>query len=176
MVGYSNTVINIITAFLITILGLIIGNIFSNILKRFLKGLEINRIFKEQIKREVKIEEYFAYFIKYFIYLITIIIALDQMGLPTKVLKIIFILIGIAIIVFTILAFKDWVPNIIAGLYIYKNNKVKIGDIIKVKGVKGKIIEMNLVETKIETNNNELIFIPNSNMVRYEVVKEVQDG
>src|SRR3989344_3758317 len=122
MVGYSNTVINIITAFLITILGLIIGNIFSNIL------------------------------------------------------KIIFILIGIAIIVFTILAFKDWVPNIIAGLYIYKNNKVKIGDIIKVKGVKGKIIEMNLVETKIETNNNELIFIPNSNMVRYEVVKEVQDG
>jgi len=173
MIEYSNTAINVITVFLVILLGLIIANIFNNILRRFLRGFGLNKIIEEQLKKKIKLEEYFTSFIKYVIYLITLIIALDQLGLPTRFLKFIFIVIGLIIIIFTVLAFKDWVPNMIAGFYIYKNNKVKVGDTIKVRDIKGVIKSINLVETKIETSNKEVIFIPNSNLIRYEVVKEV---
>ena len=47
-----------------------------------------------------------------------------------------------------------------------KNKTIKKGDIITIDGVKGKIIGITLLETKIETNNKEIIFIPNANVAK----------
>ncbi len=176
MVEYSTTAINVITAFLIIILGLVIGSIFDNIIRRFLRGLEINSVLEEHLKIKLQLEQNLSTFVKYMIYFVAIIIALDKLGVPTKILRIVFIVLFILVIIFVVLAFKDWVPNLLSGFYILRNNKIKIGDIIKVNGVKGKVIAVNLIETKIETNNNEIIFIPNSNITKYEVIKERKNG
>lgn len=176
MIQYSTTLINIITAFLILILGLVIANIIKNIIRRFLRGIELNRILEKNIKIKIKLEESLSTFIKYLIYLTTIIIALDQLGLPTRVLKIVVILVFAIIIIVIVLAFKDWVPNLIAGFYIFKSRKVNRGDVIQINGVKGKIMAINFLETKIETKNKEIIFIPNSNIIKHNVIKGVKNG
>ena len=172
MVVYSDTVIKIITSFLILILGLVLANVLSNILRKVLKEAEINKILAKQFKIKILVENYLVNIFKYLIYFATAITVLNQLGIPTFVLRIIFLVIVIIVIVFIILAFKDWIPNLVSGFYIYKTQKIKAGDIIIMNGLQGKIKKINLIETKIITKNNEVIFIPNSNITKYEVVKK----
>ncbi len=172
MVPYTDILIRILSAFLILILGTIATQIFSNILRKFIRGTEITKTLEEQLKLKLPLENYLSSFLKYLIYFVTIIIVLNQLGIPTKTLQIILIVLIILIAIFIILAFKDWLPNLISGFYVLRTQKVEKGDIIKIKGIKGKVIQVNLLETKIETNNNEVIFIPNSNLTKFELVKE----
>ena len=44
-------------------------------------------------------------------------------------------------------------------------------DDITINDIKGKVLQVNLIETKIETNNKEIIFIPNSSITKYKVIK-----
>ena len=172
MATYSELLINLLGAFLILILGLIIAQIFSNILRKFLRGIGINTVLEEQLKVKMPLENYISALLKYLIYFVTIIIVLGKLAIPTKVLQIILIMLIILIVVFIVLAFKDWLPNIVSGFYLLRTQKIKNGEIIKIKDLKGKIIAINLLETKIETVNNEIIFIPNSNITNFEVIKE----
>ncbi len=172
MVVYSDTVIKIITSFLILILGLVLANVLSNILRKVLKEAEINKILAKQFKIKISVENYLVNIFKYLIYFATAITVLNQLGIPTFVLRIIFLVIVVIVIVFIILAFKDWIPNLVSGFYIYKTQKIKAGDIIVMNGLQGKVKRINLIETKILTKNNEVIFIPNSNITKYEVVKK----
>lgn len=172
MAEYSELLIRILGAFLVLILGLIVANVLSNILRKFLRGIEISRVLEDQLHLKIKLENYLSTLLKYIIYLITIILILDQLGIPTKILQIILIVFIIIIIVFAVLAFKDWLPNLLSGFYVIRTQKVKKGETIKVKGIKGKVTKINLLETEIETNNKEVIFIPNSNLTKFELVKE----
>ena len=172
MVEYSDTVIKILSAFLIAVFGIIVAQIASNITKRLLKGMEINKVLEEQLKVKWQLEKYLAYITRYLIYFLTIIIVLNIMGIPTRVLKIVFIIILIIIVLFVVLAFRDWLPNIVSGFYILRTKKIKKGDNISSKSIKGKVIKVNLLETQIETNNNEVISIPNHNLTKYELRKE----
>ena len=176
MIEYSNILIRIVGAFLILIIGLIASNIISNILRKFLRGTGISKTLQEQLKLKLLIENYVSSIIKYLIYLITAILVLNELGVPTKILQLILVIFVIIITIFIIFAFKDWLPNIISGFYILKAGKIKVNDIIQVNGVKGKVLQINLLETKIETNNNELIFIPNSNITKYELIMEKKNG
>ncbi|HLC58612.1 MAG TPA: mechanosensitive ion channel domain-containing protein [Candidatus Nanoarchaeia archaeon] len=172
-IEYQSLFINILGAFLIIILGLILGQIISNIIRRFIRGIGASKILEQQLKVKVKLDTYISTILKYTIYLIAIILALNQLGLSTKVLKILFIIILIFIIIFTILAFKDWLPNLLAGIYLIRTKKIKKGEIIKISEIEGRILEVNLLETKIETNNKEILFIPNSTITR-KVVKIIK--
>ena len=171
MVEYSENIINIVSALLVILFGLIITNILSNIVKKLLKDIEINRIIKEQLKINIKLEDFAAASIKYLIYLITAILALKSLGLSIRILQILFIVIFIAIILFVVMAFKDWIPNLVSGFYIIKNNKIVKGDKITINSISGKVLGVNMLETKIETNNKEIIFIPNASINKYQVFK-----
>jgi len=172
MVEYSNTFIRILSAFLILILGLILANIITNILRRILREAEVNKILKEQLKVKLPIENLLVTIIKYIIYFAIFIFVLNQLGIPTFILQVIFIVILVVLIVFVVLAFKDWIPNLVSGFYIYKTQKIKTGSTITVNGVNGKVKKINLIETIVETRNKEIIHIPNANITKYEVIKK----
>ena len=172
MVEYSANFINIISAFLILILGLVIANIATNILRKVLREAEINKITEKQLKLKIPLENYIVYLVKYIIYAATFIFLLNQLGIPTFVLKVIFIIVLAIIIVFVVLAFKDWIPNIVSGFYIYKTQKIKTGNTILINGVQGRIKKITLIETIVLTKNKEEIHIPNSNITKYEVYKK----
>ncbi|MBS3161703.1 mechanosensitive ion channel [Candidatus Woesearchaeota archaeon] len=134
MVIYSDTVIKIITSFLILILGLVLANVLSNILRKVLKEAEINKILAKQFKIKISVENYLVNIFKYLIYFAAAITVLNQLGIPTFILRIIFLVIVIIVIVFIVLAFKDWIPNLVSGFYIYKTQKIKTGDTIIMNG------------------------------------------
>ena len=168
---YSQLTINLLSAFLTLIITLVIGNILHNILRRILRGIELNKILEKDLKLKVQLEQTIANILKYIIYLIGLIAILNQLGISTQVIWTIFLVLLAIILIFTSLSLKDVVPNIFAGIYINKTKKIRIGETIKVKGVEGQVIAIKLLETKIETKNKEVIFIPNSVLTKEEVIK-----
>ena len=163
--------IKLIASIAILLIGLIAARIISKVIKKVLHELELNRILKEQAGVKLPIEEFVSSLAKYLIYFIAIIWALTELGLQTVILYIILTIILAILVSFIVLAFKDFIPNITAGFFIHQKNMIKKGDIIKVKGIEGKIINISLVETTIKTNG-DIVYVPNSILTKNEIIKK----
>jgi small-conductance mechanosensitive channel len=166
----QNIIIKLITAIIILLIGFVVARILSNLTKKILHELETNRILKEQAGVKIQIEEFSSSIVKYIIYFIAIIMALNQLGLTTTLLYILLTIILVILVGFIILAFKDFIPNIVAGFMIHQKDKIKSGDNIKVKNIEGKVVHVNLVETRIITKKKDTVYIPNSMLTKNEVV------
>lgn len=59
-------------------------------------------------------------------------------------------------------AFQDIFENFLAGVLIMLREKMRIGDLIEVEGVKGKVEKITLRETHVRQLSNELTIMPNS--------------
>ncbi len=98
--------------------------------------------------------------LNYLIYAIAFIAALYRLG----IFNIVFGLIGIAIIGLIVVAayleFRDAVANFFAYFHIRKLN-LKVGEIIKISDVQGKIQSIGVLEVKLVTEKNDTIIIPN---------------
>ncbi len=167
----SAFIVNLVAALLILVLGIIFGNLGGKLIKKLLHEFELNRILKES-GMKISVEELSSNFVKYIIYFIGIIWALSQLGLATTVLEVILIIILIILVIFIILAFKDFVPNITAGIFIHQKELFKKNDVIKVKHIQGKIVDMGLVETKIKTKDGDIVIVPNAMITKSEIIKK----
>jgi small-conductance mechanosensitive channel len=167
MMEYSHTFINFITSVLILIIGLIIGKATSNILKKLFIG--INSTFFKKYKNK-GLELTIATLTKWAIYIFTIILALLQVGIEQSIIKFVILTILILAILFILLTFKDWIPNLAAGLNLRKTKKLKVGKTIIFKDLIGKIIDFNILETKIKTNRGEEIYIPNNLLTKEKFI------
>ena len=165
----------LLVAFIILLIGSIIGKLVGKLTERILHEIEIDNILKKASGMNVKVEKLIAGFVTYFIYFITIIMVLNQLNVTTTVLQMLSAAVIIIIIVSVILAIKDFVPNAFAGFYIYRRKLIREGDNIKVKGIIGEVVHINLVETKLETKDGDTVYIPNSAITKTEITK-MKDG
>lgn len=167
----SNYLTNLVVAVIIILLGFIMGKIVGRLLQKILSEIELNNIIKKATHIKINLEEIISSFITYFIYFISIVMALSQLGLTTTVLNMISGAVIVVIIISIFLGIKDFVPNLIAGIFIHRKGFVNEGDRIRVKGIEGKIVHINLVETRIKTKKGDLMYVPNTMLTRNEVVK-----
>jgi small-conductance mechanosensitive channel len=74
-------------------------------------------------------------------------------------------------IVVIVLAFRETLPNFLAGIQINSRGQVRIGDYIKLEtGEEGYVKEINLTDTIIETPDKSIILLPNRKLVQSTVV------
>ncbi|MGB3796342.1 MAG: mechanosensitive ion channel family protein, partial [Alteraurantiacibacter sp.] len=66
-------------------------------------------------------------------------------------------------------AFQDIFENFLAGILIMLREKMRIGDLIEVEGVLGKVEQITLRETYIRQLSNELTIMPNSMLFKNAV-------
>ncbi len=168
---FANLYLEVLAAVIILLVGFILAKLFGRVVQRVLHELEVDKILKTATRIEVKFESWVGTFVTYFVYFITIIMALNQLHITTTVLQMLSAAVIIIFIISVILAIKDFVPNTFAGFYIYRNKFIEEGETIRVKGIEGKIIHINLVETKIETKDGDVVYIPNSVLTKTEVIK-----
>ena len=173
MVGsiFKGVLSNFILAVTIILIGFIMGRIIGRIIRRFLHEVEVDALFRRTTKFKISIEEILSGLASFFVYFVTVIMALNQLGLTTTILYIISAGVVVLIILSIFLSVKDFIPNLIAGIFIHEKRNVKKGDYIQFKDIGGKIIDINLVETKIETNRGDLLFIPNAHLMKTEFIK-----
>ena len=168
---FGNQLVILVAAIAILLIGVLLARFFSKLIQKILKEIELNKILKTELGISLPIEEFISKFILYIIYFAAIILALDQLGLTTIVLYAILTIILIIIIVLIILAFKDFMPNLAAGIYLYQKKIIKEGDSVEFLQVKGIVTKIELIETKIKTKEGDEIYIPNSLLIKTEIKK-----
>ena len=169
--SYMGWLSKFVVAVVVLFVGFILGKLAGRLVYKFLHSFDINENLKKLTGVKVQVEEILEIFTTYFIYFITIVTVLQQVGIATTILHMIAAGVLIIIILSTFLGIKDFIPNAIAGFFVQKKKLVRIGETIKVKGMQGKIVGISLVETKMETKQGDIIFIPNSVLTKTEVVK-----
>ena len=157
---------NWITAAIILILGLIVGKMLGKISKKILHKFKLNKIIYTSTGIRSSLEEFIALFIEIFIYFIAITMALEQLNVANTVLNIVSGAIILFIFISMLLALKDILPNIFAGIYVLNKLQLKPGMLLGLDGIKGKVKEVTILETKLETKSKEMVYIPNSNFMK----------
>ena len=148
----------IIVAVVILLIGFIIGRIVGKVIHKFLHEIELNTLVRKAgIKAEV--EKKASKAATYFIYFITVIWALNEIGIATTILNMVSGAALILIVISIALAIKDFIPNAIAGFIIYRKDLIKVGDRIELGRIKGKVIAISLIETQIKSKG-DIIHIP----------------
>jgi small-conductance mechanosensitive channel len=166
---FSESLGKMIIAVVIVLIGFILGRILERITQKLLHELELDRIM-QRTGLKISLETVLSNLVAYLVYFIAIIMALNQLGLTTAILYIIVGGVIVLIVVSTLLAIKDYIPNLIAGFFVFRRGMFKIGQRIKLNGTEGKVKKIGLVETEILTRKGDKIFIPNSLLVKSKVV------
>jgi small-conductance mechanosensitive channel len=162
---------NFAVAVVILLAGLIIGRIAGRFIQKVLEEIELNRLLKKATGIRFSIDEIVSNLVTYFIYFVSIIMALDQIGVATGILKIISIAILIIMVASIILGIRDFFPNILSGIFIAQKRFLNKGDLVRFGDIEGEIIEINIIETRIMTKKGDIIYIPNSILTKNEMVK-----
>lgn len=164
---------NLIVATVIIFIGLIIAKAVRNFVYRVLKEIEINRVI-EKLGKKFDIEQFVSKLLYYIIILVTIVMALQQVGLATTVLNIVIVGFAILFIFIAVVWLKYFIPNAFARIMLYKSAEFKEGDYINITelNIEGKVEIIRLTETKILNKNGEGIYIPNSSMYRSTIKKK----
>ncbi len=133
----------------------------------FLVGLSVARFLSGAVTRSARSAslEYagaLGMISRYFLSLITIIIALAQLGVQTAILTIILAVILVSAGLATALALgfgsRAVVANILAGTFV--RDHFEVGRVVEVQGVRGTIIAVSSVGTMLESGGG-IITIPN---------------
>jgi DNA-binding CsgD family transcriptional regulator/small-conductance mechanosensitive channel len=108
-----------------------------------------------------------ANMIKIIIIAVSILITLEIWGVPTLPIVIVLIA-GIFILAFV---FRHTLDNLLAGFEIAYGEHIKVGDFIKLEsGESGNVKQLSLIQTIIQTTENNLVIIPNHKLITNIIV------
>lgn len=170
---FSGIMTDIVIALVVLLIGIIIGRILGRLVQGILEEIEVNAML-EKAGFKISFGEIIGSLVSYFIYFITVIMALNQLGIAKNVLNIIAGCIILIIIISLILTFKDYISNIIAGIFIHQKRFIKPGDKIKFKDIEGRIININLIESQVETKEKDMVYIPNSLLTKKKSIVKIK--
>lgn len=157
----SGAVSNIVAAGIILFIGFIAGRLIGRLAERVLEEIELNRTIYQATKTSIPAAEAIGYLATYFIYFLAIVMALDTLKIQTLLFNLVSIALIAIIIASIALSLKDFVSNVFAGAYIHQRGMVRKGDTLRIEGMEGKVISVDLAETKIELKEGDTIFVPN---------------
>ena len=160
-------IMRVAIALVIGAVGVLLGRAFGKAARHVVEKLEI----KKQLRKagiSFKPEMLAENIVKYVIYIGAFIAALNYLGITPVILNIIFGGLIIVVILAIFLSLKDFIPNVISGIYIISTNKIKKGDEIKVQDVSGKVKEISLTETTLISDGSKII-IPNSTIMKEQI-------
>ena len=110
--------------------------------------------------------------VSFMIWLIGIIATLDQLGLDTALLLMIIAMVGLV----AIAAYRDILPNMASYDLMTTYDLFKIGDWIEVEEHFGRVVNITWMNTVLLTRDNEMVYIPNSKIVRSDLVNRTVQG
>jgi small-conductance mechanosensitive channel len=142
----SETFLRIVFAILIFLFGLILGKLMGRVVYRMLSEIEINKFIKKSTGFKINADHIVSNFISYSIYFLAIVAGLEQVGIANIMLY----LLSAAIII------------ILAGIYLYGQEKIKEGAIVEIDKIKGELTHIDLLHMKVKTKSGDIFFIPNS--------------
>jgi len=162
LVNLSTYFKNIIGAVIVLLLGLGLGILVKKLLRKLLKEIELNKIMSK-VSISYDLERWVSAIVSYVIYFGTFVFSLYFLGIQSVVLYIIFGAILMLLILTTVVALKDVIPNLIGWIFLQKKSSgVKEGKEIEVKEIAGVVERIGYLETEISTERGEVLYVPNA--------------
>ncbi|MBO0888971.1 mechanosensitive ion channel family protein [Candidatus Bathyarchaeota archaeon] len=106
------------------------------------------------------------------IWILGVIILLNWLAVPTLLLIVLLLLGGLTMIV----AYRDILTDMAASQFVSTYQPYKVGEWIEAEDYYGRVIERNLIQTRILTADNEIVVIPNSVILRGSLVNRTRSG
>jgi len=122
------------------------------LIKRFLKASRI----------DATLHSFIIGTIKYISWIIAVIMALLILRVPVSPLVAVLGSVGLAFS----LALRDSLANLTGGISILFNRPFLKGDLIEVKGAVGKVHSIELFYTRIMTDNDKTVYLPNGDIAK----------
>jgi potassium efflux system protein len=151
---------------------ILVSNIILSLVFFFI-GIKVVKRLNLMIKRrltKVVVEESMVNSLErlsyYFFMTLMVVFVLDVSNVPLTI----FTVIGTTLALGIGLGSQNIVNNFISGIIIMIERPIKVGDIIEVKGVAGKVTNIGARCTSIRTNRNINILLPNSNILQDVIV------
>jgi hypothetical protein len=148
---------NIVAGLIIIGVGILIADILAKLGRKVVIGFEINKFITK-----FPINDLVSSSVRFLVYVIAIVWGVFQMGIEWIVL----IIVGFGVLLFLIwkgvLCLRDFIPNYIA----YSKLKMKKGKTFSFKGVKGRVKAIGRLESRILTEDKEILYIPNKLFLR----------
>ncbi len=110
------------------------------------------------------------YYIFLFILLMLLIMVVMRVNIKELFTSISIIAAAIAIVS------KDYISNAINGMILMFNNQISINDHIKIGEHKGKIIHISLLNVQILNEEDDIIFVPNTNLLSQDIINYSKSG
>lgn len=109
-----------------------------------------------------------AKFVRYVLVVMGGIFALDNMGISISSLA----AVGAVLMVGIGFGLQNITQNFIAGIILLIERPIKVGDIIRVGDTSGKVIDIRVRSSIIQTRDDITIIVPNSKFISEEVTNE----
>jgi small conductance mechanosensitive channel len=106
------------------------------------------------------------------IWILGVIIILNTLNVSILLLLVLLSLGGLAMI----MAYRNILTDMAASQFISTYQPFKVGEWIEVQDYYGRVIERNLIQTRILTPDNEIVVIPNSLLLRRSVINRTRSG
>lgn len=111
-------------------------------------------------------KESFTILLRYFLWVIAIVLCLEVIGVKVTIL-----LAGSAALLVGLgLGLQQIFSDIVSGIFLLVEGSVKIGDVMQVDGLVGKVTEINLRTSEILTRDGIVIIVPNHKFISENVV------
>jgi len=166
MEGFTPSLNRIVIFFFILFLGFLVGKILGRLARKMLGELKTDAFFRS-LGWKLSVERGLAHLVAGLTYTVTLILALNAVGLTTVVLEIILGVFVFALLLSFLLALKDVIPNATAGVMLKR--KLEPGIMLKLDDVEGVVTSVTLLETIITTKGGDTIVIPNSLFARQRI-------
>ncbi len=106
------------------------------------------------------------------IWVLGVIIILNTLNVSILLLLVLLFLGGLTMIT----AYRHILTDMAASQFVSTYQPFKVGEWIEVQEYYGRVIERNLIQTKILTPDNEIVIIPNSTLLRRSVINRTRSG
>ncbi len=145
----SVTILQVVTAAAILVVGLVAARIVIGFFKRSLRKSKLSDILIEFLGR----------FFGALLYVLVLLIVLSALGITVSS-----ILVSLSAIVGLVLGFgmSDTVNNVASGTWIASLSPIDIGEVVTINGMTGKVKAVGIMATELLTPDNQLITIPNA--------------
>ena len=169
-VTYANTVTDIITVYAVTPLliffaGIAAGRIARNLLRVALEAVEADSHAQRITGQPVPAVELASGTVAALIYAVTTVLALQAATILDDSLQLVAIVLSVFAVIAIALGVRDFLPNYLAGRKSKK--KLRIGDSLRVNGLRGEVCELGRLSVQIRTEHEEHVAIP------YTLLREV---
>jgi small conductance mechanosensitive channel len=160
VVKYDRVVLNCIAHFCFAILIFVIGRMIAKLVARQLKKILTNRHVDSTVVKFVCSLSY------YIVIMMTFVAVLGQLGVQTASVVAVIGAAGLAVG----LALQGSLSNFAAGVILIIFRPFKVGETVIINSQQGVIDSIQIFSTSIVTPTNELVIIPNSQVVSANII------